>query len=139
MARGRAAGGGRVNTTVPPKGHVELDVERISSGNALYDREMRKRVNVRRYPTISADLVGFSPLSRQGRYRAQGEISFHGVTWPAEDDLDLTVREDRSMTLTGDSSFDLRDFDLEPPKILMIRVEPEVRVRFSVLAHPEVV
>lgn len=131
-------GGGRVNTTVAPKGHAELDVERMSTGNGLYDREMRKRVDTRRYPTISADLVGIDPCVREGRYRAQGEISFHGVTRPAEDDLDLAVAADGSLTLTGDSTFDIRDFDLEPPKLLMLRVEPEVKVGISVLARPEV-
>lgn len=131
-------GGGRVNTTVPPKGHVELDVERMSTGNGLYDREMRKRVDVRRYPTISADLVGIDPCPREGRYRVQGEITFHGVTRPAEDDLDLDVGADGSLTLTGDSTFDIRDFDLEPPKLLMLRVDPELRVGVSVLARPDV-
>ena len=37
-------GGGRLNPTVTPRARLELPVERLSSGNPLYDREMRRRV-----------------------------------------------------------------------------------------------
>ena len=50
-------GGGRINPTVDPRGHLELPVERLSSGNPLYDREMRRRVDARRHPTIAGDLT----------------------------------------------------------------------------------
>ena len=34
---------GRVDTTAEPKGELSLRVERLSSGNALEDRELRRR------------------------------------------------------------------------------------------------
>ena len=46
-------GGGRLNPAVPPRGELELPVDQLSSGNPLYDREMRRRIDARRYRTIS--------------------------------------------------------------------------------------
>ena len=33
-------------------GELELAVDRLTSGNQLYDRELRRRIDARRYPTI---------------------------------------------------------------------------------------
>ena len=41
------------------------------------------------------------------------------------------------MRLEGQSTFDIRDFGMEPPKILMLRVEPDVVVRIEVIAELE--
>ena len=37
----------------------------------------------------------------------------------------------------GQSSFDIRDFGMEPPRILMLRVQPEVTVRVEIVAEKE--
>jgi hypothetical protein len=35
----------------------------------------------------------------------------------------------------GEHTFDIRDFGMDPPKILMFRVEPEVNVRVEIVAE----
>jgi polyisoprenoid-binding protein YceI len=130
-------GGGRLNLAVPPKARIEMAVERLSSGNALYDREMRRRVDVRRYPLIEGELTSMEETDRDGRYRATGEVTFHGVTRSYTDELTLTWPAPDSMCLEGEHTFDIRDFALEPPKIMMLRVYPEVTVRIRVLARRE--
>jgi hypothetical protein len=50
--------------------------------------------------------------------------------------MDFAFREDGTVRATGHSTFDVRDFGLEPPRILMFRVEPEVRVRVEIIAEP---
>jgi hypothetical protein len=39
--------------------------------------------------------------------------------------------------LEGESTFDVRDFGMEPPKILMLRVHPEVNVRVQIFAQSQ--
>jgi hypothetical protein len=39
--------------------------------------------------------------------------------------------------MAGSSRFDIREFGMEPPKMLMLRVEPEVDVRVEILAEKE--
>jgi hypothetical protein len=41
------------------------------------------------------------------------------------------------VTLAGRSTFDIRDFGMEPPRILMLKVQPEVAVRVEIVAEKE--
>ena len=58
-----------------------------------------------------------------------GELEFHGVTRPVEGEVRLRVVDERTVEIEGERVFDLRDYGLEPPRILMLKVYPEVRVR----------
>ncbi len=48
--------------------------------------------------------------------------------------MDIVVRDDGSLRLEGERVFDIREFGMQPPKILMLRVYPEVSVRVSIEA-----
>ena len=47
----------------------------------------------------------------------------------------ITPVDDRTIRLEGESTFDIRDFGLNPPRILMLRVEPTVVVRIELIAR----
>jgi hypothetical protein len=49
----------------------------------------------------------------------------------------VEVVDDDTIRLNGESTFDIRDFGMEPPRILMLRVEPEVVVRVEIVAVRE--
>jgi polyisoprenoid-binding protein YceI len=120
-----------------PTAQLSFPVSRLSSGNRLEDRELHKRIDARRYPTISGVLTGVVPVSDDGRFLVRGDLSFRGVTRSAEDYMTLTLVDRRTIRLAGESSFDVRDFGMEPPRILMLRVEPEVKVRVEIFAEKE--
>ena len=44
---------------------------------------------------------------------------------------------DGTLQLSGESTFDIRDFGMDPPKILMLKVQPEVGVRVEIVAERE--
>jgi hypothetical protein len=44
---------------------------------------------------------------------------------------------DRRLIITGEQSFDIRDFALPSPTVLMLRIYPDVRVRLQVEAELE--
>jgi polyisoprenoid-binding protein YceI len=120
-----------------PTAQLSFPVSRLSSGNRLEDRELQKRIDARRYPIIRGVLTGVVPVADEGRFLVRGDLSFRGVTRSAEDYMTLSTVDRRTIRLAGESSFDVRDFGMEPPRILMLRVEPDVKVRVEIVAAAE--
>jgi polyisoprenoid-binding protein YceI len=129
-------GAGKVNLESQPRGRLSLRVERLSSGNPLEDRELRRRIDARRHPTIDGELTGLQETGA-GRYRVRGDLTFRGVTRSYEEEMTVVVPDGGSIELEGEATFDIRDFGMEPPRILMLKVEPEVRVTAHVVAENE--
>ena len=127
---------GAINVDQTPRGHVEFPIDNMKSGNALEDREMRRRIDSRRYPTITGDLKAMKQTDDATRYVVRGDLTFRGVTQTHEDQMTVAV-DDRGITLAGQSVFDIRDFGMEPPRILMLKVQPEVTVRVEIVAEKE--
>jgi polyisoprenoid-binding protein YceI len=121
-----------------PTARLSFPVKRLSSGNRLEDRELRRRIDARRHPTISGVLTAVVPVADEGRFLVRGDLSFRGVTRSVEDYMTLTAVDDRTIRVAGESTFDVRDFGMEPPRILMLRVEPDVEVRVEIFAEREV-
>jgi polyisoprenoid-binding protein YceI len=121
-----------------PTAQLSFPVNRLSSGNRLEDRELHKRIDARRYPIISGVLTGVLRVADDGRFLIRGDLAFRGVTRSVEDYITLTVIDERTLRLAGESTFDVRDFGMEPPRILMLRVEPDVKVRVEIFAEKEI-
>jgi polyisoprenoid-binding protein YceI len=128
---------GRVESDSRPAGHLSLAVRRLSSGSRLEDREMQKRIDAGRYPTINGVLQQMEATGSDGSYRVSGDVTFRGVTRRCENQMTLAPVDGSTIKLTGQSRFDVRDFGMEPPRILMLRVEPEVDVRVEIVAERE--
>ena len=103
----------------------------------LEDRELHKRIDAKRYPTIDGMLTAVERVDGTNRYRVSGDLAFRGVARQCQDELSVEVVDDRTVRLEGQSTFDIRDFGMEPPKILMLPVEPDVVVRIEVIAELE--
>ena len=127
---------GVLNVDQEMRGHLEFPVENLQSGNAFEDRELRRRIDSRRYPTIAGDLTAMKQASEPAQYVVNGDLTFRGVTRSYEDAMTLDV-VDGTVTLAGESVFDIRDFGMEPPRILMLKVQPEVSVRVEIVAQKE--
>jgi polyisoprenoid-binding protein YceI len=125
---------GNVNLADAPVGRLSLDVERLKSGNRLEDREMQKRVDARRHPRIDGVLDSVMGDGKDGSYRVSGKVTFHGVSRHHEDLMEISKVDERTIRLAGSSRFDIRDFGMEPPRVLMLKVEPVVHVRVEIFA-----
>src|SRR6202140_3612770 len=64
----------------PYSAELTLPVDAIKSGNGIQDREMRRRFDVSRYPTITATVTHGEALEGEGRYRAVAQLPLHGQT-----------------------------------------------------------
>jgi polyisoprenoid-binding protein YceI len=120
-----------------PTAQLSFPVDRLSSGNRLEDRELHQRIDARRYPTITGVLTGVLRVADDGRFLVRGDLTLRGVTRSVEGYITLTTVDERTIRLTGESTFDVRDFGMKPPRILMLRVEPEVKVRVEIYAEKE--
>ncbi|HEY1653232.1 MAG TPA: YceI family protein [Acidimicrobiales bacterium] len=125
---------GSIDLADAPVGHLSLDVERLKSGNRLEDREMQKRVDAKRFPRIEGVLDSVVSNGKDGSYRVSGDIKFRGVARPHEDLMEISQVDERTVRLAGSSRFDIREFGMEPPKVLMLKVEPVVDVRVEIFA-----
>ena len=128
---------GTVDLTSQPAGRLSLSVDRLSSGNRLEDRELHKRIDARRYPTIDGVLEHMEKDGSQASYKVKGDITFRGVTRPHEDIMVIRRLDDRTISLEGSSRFDIREFGMQPPRVLVLKVEPEVDIRVEIIAEEQ--
>lgn len=128
--------GDRLDLTTPPAAWLRLAVARLVSGNPLYDREMQRRVDARRYPTIEGQAREVAAAAGEAaRYRVRGDITFHGITRSVAGEVTVTVPGPGTLVVEGEQEFDVRDFDVKPPRIAMLKVHPQVRIRVRIESH----
>lgn len=123
---------GRIDLSEPVSGQVEVPVESMNSENALIDRELRSRLDTRRFPKATAKLLDVHQ-GEMGHYRASGEITFHGVTLRLEDEFVFQQQDERTIELRGEITIDVRNFKVNPPKLLMLKIFPEVKVKLHLV------
>jgi len=115
-----------------PRMHVEFRVETLRTGNELQDREMWKLIDSRRFPKIAADLREARRGTSRNRYLASGNITFAGLARAYDGEFSLERDGDRAV-VDGDTKVDVRDFGLKPMKLLVLNVEPLVKVRLHLV------
>ncbi len=125
---------GTVDLAGTAAGRLSLPVNRLKSGNRMEDRELQKRIDARKFPRIEGQLEQIAPDGSDASYRVSGEVTFRGVSRRHEDRMDIRPLDDRTIRMSGESSFDIRDFGMQPPKVLLLKVEPEVQVRVEIYA-----
>jgi polyisoprenoid-binding protein YceI len=126
---------GSVDLSKPPSGTLELEAESLKTGSRLEDSALDRQLEVRKFPRIRGRIREVS--ANGGRYHVRGELSLHGITKPIEGDVTLRAVDEKTIEVEGEKVIDVRDFGLEPPKILMLKVYPDVKVRAKVVATRE--
>jgi DNA-binding PadR family transcriptional regulator len=124
-----------LRTDSPPAAHLEVDLSGLRSGNSLYDAELLRRIDARRFPTATIDLQSCDAGSGP-RYQLGGTVTFHGVTRSAQGTISAEVTDHR-LVVTGEQVFDIRDFAIPSPTVLMLRIFPDVLVRLHAEAEEE--
>jgi DNA-binding PadR family transcriptional regulator/polyisoprenoid-binding protein YceI len=126
---------GILRTDVALSGRLTVDVAGLNSGNRLYDAELLRRIDARRHPTAFVDLRECAARGPGNRYRMAGELTFHGVTRAAEGTVNVDSLSDRRLVITGEQVFDIRDFAVPSPTVMMLRIFPDVRVHLHAEAE----
>ena len=108
------------------RGRLEVPVADLSSGNPLVDREMKRRVDTAAHPLIAAEIESTEEAEGTAA-RVTGTIRFLDVETLVEGELNLV----QGPRLIGVGDFDVRWWGLEPPRVLMLRVDPIVTVEID--------
>lgn len=120
----------------PHKAHLEVAIEALRTGNRLQDMEMQRRMDARAYPTIQITLLRAWKVDGDGRGRASFEVTARGRKRAYEEDFHLRVEGDR-IFVEGQHEFDMRDFGVDPPRFLSMKVHPQVKVQLKIEAEEQ--
>ena len=124
---------GSVDTGKDISGAVQLDLGGMRSGNPLIDRESERRLDIDRYPTVQGELNALGPTERPDEYTAAGTLTFHGVTH----DISGVLRVEQDgggLSVVGETTIDITDFNVKPPSLLVLKVHKDVRVELHAVA-----
>jgi DNA-binding PadR family transcriptional regulator len=132
-----AVGDGVVQPTPAPAAQIEIDVSGLRSGNRLYDAELLRRIDARRFPKAMVELRTCERSGAANLFHLDGVLTFHGVTRPTDGTVSVGAVSDQRLVITGEQDFDIRDFAVPSPTVLMLRIYPDVRVRLHVEAELE--
>lgn len=116
---------GKIKLDPSPTGYVEMHTDALKSGKRLQDMEMRRRIEAKKYPTMRYEVREVTGGPEQ--FEVKGALTFHGVTREFTETATVDVDGD-TLRVEGEHTFDIREFDVKPPKILTLQVYPEVRV-----------
>jgi polyisoprenoid-binding protein YceI len=120
---------------VQPVGRLDFPLEYLTSGNALYDAELMRRLDARQYPVTVAELRFLDTLNQHNRYQVQGSLTLHGVTRSITGSLAVQFDDETFIQVFGEKVIDIRDFNIPSPSMLMLKIYPDVRVRLKLVAE----
>ena len=127
-----------VRDYAPARGWVEAPVASLRTGNALRDRDLRKVMEVARYPTMRYDLEGAtlgparSDDVEQARVVLHGTLTLHGVARSV--DVPVTIRRaGDTARVEGTFPVDVTDHDVRGLDKLggLLRMHPRIEVRLA--------
>ncbi len=124
---------GRVDLANTHRARLSMPVGEMRSGNRIQDMEMERRLETSRYPTIDCEVDALRDNGRGG-YLASARVTVHGLTRPVEADILLSSLPD-AVVVDVEQVFDMRDFGISPPRLLMLKVDPRVTVKVRIEAR----
>lgn len=125
---------GKPRLDQPYSAELSLPVDAIKSGNGIQDREMRRRFDSGRYPTITARVTKGEPLEGEGHYRAIAQLTLHGQTREITGEVQLHL-DGTTMTIDGRQVINVKDFGIDPPRLIILKVEPDVDLTVHIVAE----
>jgi YceI-like domain len=128
--------GDRVVMDGSPAASLDLEIRNLRSGNQLYDAELLRRIDARRYPTATVELEGGAHAT-DARYHLVGRLRFHGFERSVEGSVSASRAGDGTIIVEGDHVFDIRDFDISMPTMFLLKIYPDVRVELHVEAEAQ--
>jgi polyisoprenoid-binding protein YceI len=123
--------GDAVDTDSSPSAMLSIALNTLRSGNGLYDAELLRRVDARNHPMTRVELRDAARIGTSERYQVSGELTFHGITRIIAGTVAVSLPDSKTIRIEGDHAFDIRDFDIAAPSVLMLRIYPDVRVQLQ--------
>lgn len=117
-----------------------LDLATLDTGNKKRDKDMRRTLEVEEFPfaEFTGTLTSPLDLSQETPQPAtvRGEFTLHGITREVEISGTLTPRGE-ALELAASWTLNLEDYRIEPPRLLVIKVDPEQDIEIRALLHTQ--
>jgi hypothetical protein len=128
--------GDNLSVASPLSGRLIVPLSALTSRNSLYDAELRRRIDTRRFPLATIELTGADRIEGTNRYALTAQMQFHDVVRTISGLVTLEVK-DENVAIWGEQTFDVRDFNLGVPTTLALKIYPDVSVEMHIeaLAH----
>jgi hypothetical protein len=110
------------------EGHLMVSLKALTSGNILYDTELRRRIDTRRFPSAILDLQSATRTEDQTGYELNSTIELHNVTRSISGSVSVEISPQNTVIVRGEQTLDVRDFNLEAPATLALKIYPDVWV-----------
>lgn len=109
---------------------IEADTEQLQTGKKLEDMALRKQIEVKKYPTVRYEVrsVDGGPET----FKVTGAFTFHGVTQEFVEEVNASI-DGGTLRVEGEHQFDIRDFGVQPFKILTMKIHPEVTLKVRLI------
>jgi polyisoprenoid-binding protein YceI len=114
---------------------LSLPTMSLESGNWLIDRDVRSMFEARKFPEIGGELIEIKSTEEGDDYGLRGNLSLHGVTREVAGRATVVEIGENHVVFEGSMRLDYTLFNLAPPKLLMLRVQPEVTISGCVYAE----
>ena len=137
---------GLVAEDPPPAALLETRITDLASGNALYDGELLRRIDARRFPTVRLELRACRRMGVGNCYGIEGNVTMHGVTRELGGAITATILETsrrkmngvsllgRRLVIAGEHVLDIRLFNMAVPSRPMLKLYPDVRLHLRLEA-----
>jgi polyisoprenoid-binding protein YceI len=119
-------------------GTISCQAAALDSGSEGRDEDMRETLEVERFPEIRFVLGSASGTwsNRQCSLALTGRFAVHGVERESKLAVDVETRSDGGLHLVGKVKLSLDDFRLDPPSVLFVNMDDEVKVWFDLVLLP---
>jgi polyisoprenoid-binding protein YceI len=105
---------------------IEADTEELQTGKKLEDIALRKQIEVKKYPTVRYEVRSVD--GGPDTFKVTGAFTFHGVTQEFVEEVKASI-DGGKLQVEAEHQFDIRDFGVQPFKILTMRIHPEVNLK----------
>ncbi len=111
------------------KGKIYFDTLTLISEKKDRDTNMYKLLNVEKFKTISFDIKSIT--KNETDYEIKGALTLNGVTKNIKAKI-IINQQNNEILLNGGFSFNLTDFNLEPPTMLFLTVRNQIDISYNI-------
>ncbi len=116
-----------------------IDLETLDTGNAKRDKDMLITLETYKHPFAEffGEIISdFDPeSSTEQSVTVKGDFTIHGETKEVEIDGTITKTQE-GLLVKAEWILNLEDYDIEPPRLLIVKVDEEQAVEIEVLLKP---
>lgn len=112
---------------------IEADVSQMETGKKLEDMALRKQIDAKKHPTVRYEVRSVDGGPEQ--FKLNGAFTFHGVTQEFVETCRATT-DGTNIQVEGEHTFDIRDFGVQPFKILTLKIDAEVKLKVRLTGKP---